>query len=155
MDIFSGFCIRKKNQEVSVEQKHGVSGLISHIAWVNISSKPCKAKLFVNFSRKLYQKYVKYDALKHRHHFPSFFLEQIQNVSKKVIFKKFGLFFLFAWPSSFRKRFPFIKKAGYNVEAHETLISRWCFYLKPFRSYAYSCKTSENQKNGASFCPKL
>ena len=31
------------------EQNRGVSGLICHIAWVNISSKPCKAKLFVNF----------------------------------------------------------------------------------------------------------
>ena len=41
------------------EQKRGVSGLISHILWVNISPKPYKAKLFVNFLHKLYQKYVK------------------------------------------------------------------------------------------------
>ena len=35
------FCVRKKNQEISVfpemaEQKHGVSGMISHIAWVSL-----------------------------------------------------------------------------------------------------------------------
>ena len=46
------------------KQKRGISGLISHITWVNISPKPCKAKLFVNFLHKLYQKYVKQDALK-------------------------------------------------------------------------------------------
>ena len=117
-----------------------------------------KAKLFVNFLHKLYQKYVKQDVLKHKHHFPPFFLEQIQNVSKKVMFRNFGLFLLFVFPSSFRKRFPFIKKAGYNVKVHETLISKWgClyFYLKPFRSQAYSCKISENRKNGASCGPKL
>ena len=63
-------------------QKRGVSGLTSHIAWVNISPKPCEAKR--------YQKCVKQDVLKHRHHFPQFFPEQIQNVSKKAMFKKFG-----------------------------------------------------------------
>ena len=63
-DLFSGFCLKKKNQQISVfhkmgEQKRGLSGLIRHIAWVNISPKSCKAKLFVNFLHKLYQKYVK------------------------------------------------------------------------------------------------
>ena len=72
------------------EQKRGVSGLTSHIAWVNISPKPCKAKRFVNFLNELYQKCVKQDVLKHRHHFPLFFPEQIQNVSKKAMFKKFS-----------------------------------------------------------------
>ena len=120
MDLFSGFCIRKKNQEISVslkmaKQKRGVSGLISHIAWVNISPKLFKAKLFVNFLHKLYQKYVKQDLLKHRHHFPPFFLKEIQNVSKKVTFKNFRLFLLFVWPSSFRKRFSFINPLQANV----------------------------------------
>ena len=93
-DLFSGFCVRKKIQEILVfrkmaGQKRGVSGLTSHIAWVNISPKPCEAKRF-NFLNKLYQKCVKQDVLKHRHHFPLFFPEQIQNISKKAMFKKFG-----------------------------------------------------------------
>ena len=65
MDLFLELFIRKKNLEISVfrkmaEQLRGVSViLISHIARVNISPKPCKAKFFVNFLHKLYQKYVK------------------------------------------------------------------------------------------------
>ena len=51
--------------------------------WVNISPKPCKAKLFVNFLHKLYQKYVKQDVLKNRHHFPPFFLNKYKMYPKK------------------------------------------------------------------------
>ena len=48
--------MRKKDQEISLfrkmaEQKRGASA--------SISPKPCKAKLFVNFLHKLYQKYLK------------------------------------------------------------------------------------------------
>ena len=124
-ELFLGFCIKKKNHGISVfckigEEKRYVSGLISRIAWVNVSSKPCKANFFVNFLHKLCQIYVKWEVLKHRQNFPPFFVEQLQNVSKKVTFKKFGLFLLFV------KKLPFIKKAGYNVKVHEILISKWC-----------------------------
>ena len=127
-DLFLGFCIRKKNQEISDfhkmgEQKSGVSGLISH-CMREYFPKPCKAKIFVNFLHKLYQKYVKQDIFKHRHPFAPFFLELVQNVSKKVTFKIFGLFLLFVFRASFRTRFPFIKKADYNVKVHEILISK-------------------------------
>ena len=51
--LFGVLHIRKKNKEISLfrkmaEQKPGTSA--------NISPKPCKAKLFVNFLRKLYLK---------------------------------------------------------------------------------------------------
>ena len=60
--------------------------------------------------------------------FSPFFLEQMQNVSKKVTFKIFRLFWLFAWPSNFGKRFPSINPFQVNV---------------PF---LYLLKTSENQR---------
>ena len=72
---------------------------------------------------------------------------------KKRRLKFWFIFTVFFWPSSFRKKFPFNKNTGYKVKVHEILISKWwCLYLyfKPFRSYAYSCKISQNQKNGAS-----
>ena len=47
------------NNQFFTDQKRGVSGLISRIAWVNIFPKPCKAKFFVNFLHKLYQKNIK------------------------------------------------------------------------------------------------
>ena len=58
------FAVLYKKEKPSVfrkmaEQKRGVSGLISRIAWVNIFPKPCKAKFFVNFLHKLYQKNIK------------------------------------------------------------------------------------------------
>ena len=148
-----GFLYKEKNPG-----QFNLPKMISHITQVNISPKPGKAKLFVNFLHKLYQKYVKQDVLNHRHHFSPFYLQQIQNVSKKVVFKKFGLFLLFVWPSSFRKRLLFIRKTVYNVKVHETLIAKWCclyFHLQPFRRQACSCKTSENQKNGAPCGPRL
>ena len=51
-----------------------------------------------------------------------------------------------------------IKKGCYIVKVHETVIPKWdylCFNHKSFRSYAYSCKAYENQKNGMPWGHKL
>ena len=119
-------------------QKRGVSGLISHIAWVNVSPKPCQAKLYVNFLHKLYQKYVKQDVLKHWHHPPHlhFFLNKYKMYPKKWCLK-FLVYFCCFFSTQVSEKGSLSLKKLVIMWKYMILILKWhClyFYLKPFRS---------------------
>ena len=129
------------------EQKRGVSGLISHIEWSNISSKLCKAKLFVNFLLKLYPKKCKIGCIKAQTPFSPIFLEQIQNVSKKVTFKNFGYFCCLFFPQVLEKGSLSLKKL-FMWKYMKYWFQNGVVYIS-ILSQAYSCKIFQNQKNGA------